>query len=398
MLKSDIAELRKRYTKETYTFDYLCGCYVNSEKNKVCAFSGGFTSLPEEDFLKYLDIAKKSLSGTIGNNIMEYEFPNTEEASGGKQSFLMSLRDAPKDDALLDALYDDIIENYDYAEGYLILVFHDTYDIIAKGSDGESQGESDEVYQYLLISICPVGFDKPALRYNSENQSVESKKRELVVGMPVTSILFPAFTERCADIHSAAVYNKNPKEPHPELVAGMLGCEPEMTIEEKREEFYSIIRSNFEDEEQAEKAVLSATKDIHDVMVSSMEKNRRGDELLGKDIEHMLSDNDRFPDEVKKNIAEAYDNMGEGLSAEVLANEPMLKKNKDAVSVLELEDTVADLMRRLDISDDRNTDTVSIKVPRDMGSYVKIDEIDGEPMVLIPAEDVKVIVNGKSIK
>jgi hypothetical protein len=303
MNKSDVLELKRRFVKEKVTFDNLAGCYVDATKNKVCKFNGSFLNLAEEEFFKYLEIAKKSLSGNIGNNIMEYEFPSTEEATGGKQQSLMALRDAYDSDAVLDSYYDHIIETYEYTGNYLILVFHDNYDVMTKTEDKQSVDESEEVYQYLLVAICPVELDKPALRYNANSQGMESRERDWVVGAPATSILFPAFTERSSDIHSVVVINKNPKESHPEFIENGLGCEPAKTVTEMRDEFYDIIKSNFDNEEQAEKAVLSVAKDISDVVTSSFEDCRRGDELNADDIIDMISDDRRFTDDIQKNIA-----------------------------------------------------------------------------------------------
>lgn len=398
MNKADVLELKKRLTKEKVTFDNLAGCYVDASKNKVCKFNGNFLNLEEEEFFKYLDIAKKALSGSIGNNIMEYEFPAVEEASGGKQQSLMALRDAFDNDNVLDAYYDHIIETYEYVGNYLILVFHDNYDVITKTEDKQSLDESEEVYQYLLVAICPVELDKPALRYNADSQGMESRERDWIVGAPATSILFPVFTERSADIHSVVVINKNPKESHPEFVENGLGCEPMKTITEMREEFYGIIRSNFDNEDQAEKAVLSAAKDISDVVTSSFEDVRRGDELSADDIVDMISDDKRFDENTRKNIAEAYGKLDGNLTAAILVDEALLKKNEETIQVLELEDRVVELNEKLSTKEMINTDVVDIKVPDIMSSDVCVKEIDGKKFICVPADDVEVYVNNRSIE
>lgn len=397
MNKSDILELKKRFAKEKATFDNLAGCYVDATKNKVCKFNGSFLNLPEEEFFKYLDIAKKSLAGSIGNNIMEYEFPNVEEATGGKQQSLMALRDAFNNDTVLDTYYDHIIETYEYTGNYLILVFHDNYDVIVKTTDKDAVDESEEVYQYLLVAICPVDLDKPALRYNEASCGIQSRERDWVVGAPMTSILFPAFTERSADIHSVVVVNKNPKEPHNEFVENGLGCEPAKTVAEKREEFYDIIKSNFDNEDQAEKAVISAMKDISDVVESSFEEARRGDELSADDIVDMIADNNRFDEDTRKNIAEAYNKLDDNLTPDILVDKSLLKKNEETIQVLELEDRVVELNEQLSAKELINTDTVDIKVPDAIASDVEIKEVDGKKFVCIPAEDVEIYLNGRGI-
>ena len=61
-----------------------------------------------------------------------------------------------------------------------ILVFHDRYDIPAKGSDGERQWESEEVFEYMICAICPLA-------------------GEYEPGKPVCGFLFPAFVDRSGD-------------------------------------------------------------------------------------------------------------------------------------------------------------------------------------------------------
>ena len=85
----DILELKKRFKKESCTITRMCGCYVDANKNKVLELNENFLNLEDEEFFKYLDIAKKTLSGTIGNNLLELHFASEEEEPGGKQQYLL---------------------------------------------------------------------------------------------------------------------------------------------------------------------------------------------------------------------------------------------------------------------------------------------------------------------
>ena len=80
MNKTDISELKRRMKKEACTFTRLCGCYVDADRNKVTTFGETFLNLEDEEFFKYLEIARKVLSGTVGNNILELEFPAGQAA------------------------------------------------------------------------------------------------------------------------------------------------------------------------------------------------------------------------------------------------------------------------------------------------------------------------------
>ena len=69
MNKNEVAELKKRLTKNQCTFTKMCGCYVDSDKNRIVDINETFLNLDEDEFHKYLDIAKKTLSGTLGRKI-----------------------------------------------------------------------------------------------------------------------------------------------------------------------------------------------------------------------------------------------------------------------------------------------------------------------------------------
>ena len=85
MNKKDILEIKRRFKKEACTFTRMCGCYVDADRNKITKIGETFLNLEDEEFYKYLEIAKKVLSGTIGNNLLELEFPLAEEAAGGSR-------------------------------------------------------------------------------------------------------------------------------------------------------------------------------------------------------------------------------------------------------------------------------------------------------------------------
>lgn len=72
----------------------------------------------------------------------------------------------------MDTFYDLVIENYSYVGNYLILVFHDAYDVMTKTSDNNKLDESEEVYEYLLCAICPVTLTKPGLGYREDENRI----------------------------------------------------------------------------------------------------------------------------------------------------------------------------------------------------------------------------------
>ncbi len=65
----------------------ICGCYVDGEKNKKAEFKEAFLSLPEEDMFKYFELLRKNLSGTLGKNLINLEFPLAAEEKAALTNF-----------------------------------------------------------------------------------------------------------------------------------------------------------------------------------------------------------------------------------------------------------------------------------------------------------------------
>ena len=140
MNKKEISEIKKQFTQSKCAITRICGCYVDGEKNKKTELKEAFLSLPEEEMFKYFNIFRKALSGTIGKNLLNMEFPLETEEPGGTQHFLMRLRaSALKDDIILEEFYDKVIENYYSVENYLILLIHAVYDVPGKAADGQEK-------------------------------------------------------------------------------------------------------------------------------------------------------------------------------------------------------------------------------------------------------------------
>lgn len=243
MNKKEITEVKKQFTPKGCTITRICGCYVDAEKEKRTQFKDAFFSLPEEEAFKYFDIFKKTLSGTIGKNLMTMEFPLNTEIEGGTHEFLMRLRKSQlKEDGVLEEFYDRIIEAFDYPENYLILLVHGAYDIPGKASDDmEMFDASDEVYEYLLCSLCPVKLSKAGLSYNAEDNCFQNRIRDWIVEMPQIGFLFPAFHDRSTDLHSTLYYSHNGADLHPEFTDLMLGCKTPLPAAGQKEAFQALV-------------------------------------------------------------------------------------------------------------------------------------------------------------
>lgn len=290
MIKQEIAEIKKLFTQNKCSITRICGCYVDGEKNKKSEFKQAFLALPEEEMFKYFEILRKSLSGTLGKNLLTLDFPLATEEEGGTQEFLLRLRNSKlKDDALLEEYYDKIIEAYEFVGNYLILVIHDVYDVPGKTSDGlEMDDASDEVYEYILTCICPVNLSKPGLSYDAEENTFHNRIRDWVVGAPETGFLFPAFNDRGADLHSTLYYSKDGNELKWDFVEQLLGCTLPLSAGDQKETFQALI-----EETLGETCDIEAVKSIHEKLNEIAEEHKEEPEPLvldKREVKNLLAD------------------------------------------------------------------------------------------------------------
>ena len=413
MNKKDIHELKRRFTKHGCTFTRMCGCYVDGERNKVIHIAETFLNLEEEDFFKYLDIAKKVFSGTVGNNVLNLEFPLEEEKPGGKQQFLMGLRESKlKNEELLDAFYDMIIENYGYAGNYLILIFHDVYDVMKKTKDNLDLDESEEVYEYLLCAICPVTLTKPALGYREEENCIRSRIRDWVVGMPDTGFVFPAFTERSTDIHSLMFYTRDVKKPHAELMEGGLGCGVRLTMAEKKITFENIVKDVIGDgDNKSEILYMDIQDNLNDRVCQYMD--RTADEenaadtppliLTTREVSEVLMESGLTEDQtaaIEKNYEATF---GDDLpEAGNLVDAKLVEANARRKDRLELVTQVKNLKEQLEESRSQKVmeepleenGEILLKIGEEKKELISVQIIDGKKCLVIPVEEEeRILVN-----
>ena len=356
MRKKDILELKRRLKKDHCTFTKMCGCYVNGEKHIILKFRETFLNLEEDEYFKYLEIAKKVLSGTIGNNILELNFPINDDLTNERQISLKQLKNSKlKDDTLLDNFYDSIIDNYDYTGNFLILIFHDAYDVITKTKDNAKLDESEEVYEYVLCAICPVSLSEPGLRHFEEENKIKARIRDWVVEAPSNGFVFPAFINRSSDVNSIMYYTKNAKDTHPELMENALGCYSKQTATIQKETFQSIIKDSFSaDEKKAEKIFMEVQENLNNMIdeynaIYDDSDNAEPIILTKDDIQSLLIESG-IPEEVTTKIEKSYTEIfGDDLPlAENLIDSKVLKAHEQIKREKHLQKQVEILQNRLE--------------------------------------------------
>jgi len=409
MNKKEITEIKRRFKKESCTFSKMAGCYVDANKEMVLTFNQTFLNLEDEEFHKYLEIANKSMSGAVGNNLLELPFSEDAEIEGGGQDLLMKIRESRlTDEKLLLEYYQRIIETYEFVGNFLIVLFHDTYDIPLKTTDEMTLDDSEEVYDYIICAICPVQLSKPGLGYRALENRIGARERDWVVGPVDTAFTFPCFTDRTTDLHACLAYTKNAKEPHVEFWENGIGCGTKRTSTQKKNAFNHILEEALgKEEEEAQDMVLDIQQNLSDFIVYEQEKlGPSNDEqilLKVEDVTDILTDAGVSEGKVAK-ISNRYEEFfGEAVpEAEELLDAKALKNNELRLEKNVLKERVVDLTNQLKevgaISSDGKEADIVVKVKEGKRSEVTTAYVDGKKCIVIPVEpDEDTVVNGEHI-
>ena len=372
MTRKELSEIKSQYTLENCGILRLCGCYVDGERNKITQFNENFLNLPEEEKHKYFDIFKKTLSGTPGKNLIDMKFNVDAYADEGARTFLMNLRDSGlKDDRLLDEFYDRIINNYSYVGNYLILLINQVYDIPTVTTDNiEMEDASDEVYSYILCSICHVNLSKPGLGYDEEDSNFHDKKQNHMVDVPDVGFLFPAFNKRSADEDMTVFYTKDVSEFEDGLIDCLLDCVAPLPAKQQKETFTSLVS-----EAVGEEADLQVVKNIHANLEQIIEEKKQESPapvMLDKNEMKNLLEKSGVKEEKLENFEEHFE-MAAGEHGKLVASNVSSGKKFEV-----------------------KTPDVVIKINSDKTDIVSTQVIDGRQCLVIQIDE-RLVVNGISV-
>lgn len=380
MTRKELNEIKSQYTLEDCGILRLCGCYVDGERNKITQFNENFLNLPEEEKHKYFDIFKKTLSGTPGKNLVDMKFNVDAYADEGARTFLMNLRDSGlKDDRLLNEFYDRIINNYSYVGNYLILLINQVYDIPAVTTDNiEMDAASDEVYSYILCSICHVNLSKPGLGYDEEDNNFHDKKQNHMVDVPDVGFLFPAFNKRSADEDMTLFYTKDVSEFEDGLIDCLLDCAVPLPAKQQKETFTSLVN-----EALGEEADLEIVKNIHENLEQIIEEKKQESPapvMLDKTEMKDLLEKSGVKEEKLENFEEHFEmaagehgklvasNVSSGKKFEVKTPDVVIKINSDKTDIVSTQ--VIDGRQCLVIQIDERLEVNGISVNPDTGEVI----------------------------
>ena len=374
MNEKEIREIRRRFRADKSMIGNVYGCYVNEDRKVVATFEEFLSSMPQEESERFLFLLKKSLSGSLGKNLVNIEFSAKQVMDGEEHKLLSMLRQTGlKDAGMLQTFYERVIETLKMESNYLILLTHDVYTVPYRAKDGEIQGDaSDEEFRYIVCSICPVKQTPAELSYRMAENRFHTTSQGYVVSAPELGFLFPAFDDRAANIYGALYYTKNAADNHQEFIDTIFRVEPPMPAAAQKETFQTILTEALK--EDCSLTVVQAVHEHLSELIDRHKENKEPEQLLlsQREIGAVLQECGVSAEHVEA-FGAAFDaHFGEDAQlppANVIDKKQFVIRTPDVV----------------------------IKVDPERSDLIETRVIDGSRYILIPA-DAGVEVNGVNVR
>ena len=372
MNQKEVSEIKKRFKPDKDNISRIYGCYVNAAREIVTTLDMSVGLMEQEEAELYFKLLKKTLSGTLGKNLLDIAFSIAQVENSDEHRLLQGLRSSHLRDAgLRDALYQRIIESLDFGEdSYVILLASDSYDVPFKGSDDEIFEEgSGEVFDYILCCICPVKDAKSALRYIADEHNFRGASTGHVLGAPELGFLFPTFDDRAANIYNALYYSRGLVDIHEEFITGVFQTEKVPMSSGAQKLAFSDVLCESLGSDCSLDLVRSVHGEIRERLLLHKEsKAPEMPEIYVEDVDDILKNNG-ISDEKVSAFHEACSRQ--------LGQQPAL----NPVNLMETNKF------------EMTTPQVKITVDPDYTDLIRTEVIDGRTYLVIPVDE-SVVVNG----
>lgn len=250
MNKKELNEIKRRIKLDRSSITHIYGCYVNGAKEIISYIDESLRMLSKEETEQYLNLLKKSLSGSLGKNLLDISFATKQVLDSDEHKMLTALRKSKlEDENIREQFYKCVIDNLNMEDSnYLILIAHDSYDVPYHGKDGALHEDSSQVFNYILCSICPVKSAKASLGFDPDEKRFANRSVGQFVSAPELGFMFPAFDDRSANIYGALFYSHDTTNIHQEFIDTVFKTEVPMSAGQQKEAFSAAIAETLKEE------------------------------------------------------------------------------------------------------------------------------------------------------
>ncbi len=369
----EIGEIRRRARRDRSNMTAIYGCYVNENKEIISAFRQSTATMSENEADKYFTLLKRTLSGTLGKNLIDIQFKTAQVMDSEEHRLLMQLRESKlSDENVLHQFYDKIRNSLSLGSNYLILLGCDSYDVPFKSKDDVTQADnSGEVYTYLMCAVCPVKQTKASLEYEADCKEFHDSGITNVVCAPELGFLFPTFDDRATNIYNALYYCHSPKDNHEAFVDTIFHTGVPMPAAQQKKSFEALLCSSLK-----ESCSMEVVQEVHEQLCQCIQLHKES--------------------KVPEALLVSKEQVKSALATSGVPEQQIAKFSIDYDETFGFE---AQLHPKNIINDKRfeiHTPDVSIQVAPDRTDLIETRIIGGVKYILICAEE-DVQVNGVSI-
>ncbi len=182
--RDDMLELTRRMNISRSCFSRVAGAYISDGETEG-GFNTSFLKLSPSEKTKTLAMAKTIPFSRTNDQLNDYAIPKSRI----RQLLLALLECGLKNDALLDTFYEVVSSALHLTGEKAIFVFYGSYDIPLKSRDGSDLFDSEEVYHFLICTIC-------------------DQIKEYEPDMPYLGFLYPAFEGRSSEPRKINIFSE----------------------------------------------------------------------------------------------------------------------------------------------------------------------------------------------
>ena len=271
MIDKEIGEIRRHLRRERSNITQIFGCFVNDNKEIITEFRQSTGMMPENESDKYFALLRRTLSGSLGKNLIDITFKTSQVADSPEHKLLMGLRESKcNDEEQREQLYKKIIDSLVIEGNYLILLCCDSYDVPFKSKDDVHQSDrSEEVYTYILCTICPVKETKANLHYVPEEKLFHDGAMHQMVSAPALGFLFPAFDDRATNIYNALYYTRDVKSGQDALVEALFQAPVPKPAAQQKQTFEALLTTSL-----GEECSMEVMQTVHEELCQRIELHK----------------------------------------------------------------------------------------------------------------------------
>ena len=306
MTEKELREIKRRFRPEKSNVPKIVGCFVNANNQIISKISqpiGVTDSVVSE---KLLSVMKKTLSGSLGTNLTSIDFSTKQVSESEEHALLMTLlKSRLSDEAALDKFYTHATQSLKFEGNYVILLANDTYDVFSHSKDGED-GDSSEVFSYIVVAVCPVKNMPEALSFKEAESLFHAFSASAVLASPELGFMFPCFDDRTTNIYNALYYTRSLSENYPEFCEKIFNAKAKMPPKAQKVAFNECI-STVLGEECSYEVVRSVHAEIGEMIESHKESHDPEPLVITKETVKSVLANCGIQNEKIEEIDTAFD-------------------------------------------------------------------------------------------